>query len=123
MATVNISYKNEVLTILPDPIYISLGESITWILETDPIVVTSSRGGMMMQSMVSALSLTIYFGSDFPFENQSYTAISIGGGNGHRILIETSRSIKRGEYKYGVNLKNDEKKEDIEDVDPIIIVV
>ncbi len=125
MATVRISYRNKVLRISPDPVEISLGEKITWILDTDPIVITSAQGGgMMMQYMVNMLRLTIYFGFDFPFDNQRYTAISrtSGTGQGHQIVIETEPAKKLGEYKYGVNLKDDEKDEEIEDEDPIIIV-
>ena len=123
MATVRISYRNKILRISPDPIEISLGEKITWILDSDPIVVTSARGGgMMQQYMVNMLRLTIYFDFDFPFANHRFTAISRTNGIGHQVVIETDPAKKLGEFKYGVNLKDDEKDDELEDEDPIIIV-
>lgn len=121
MATVNITYKNKVLRINPDPVTISLGEQITWRVEIDPIETTISQGGMRMRYRVRYLLLSIYFNSGTPFQSSRFIRSSEADA-GHSLSIASGAAQIRGEFKYGVNLKNEESKENIEDEDPIIIV-
>ena len=121
MATVNISYRNRVLRINPDPVYISFGDQITWQIETDPIETVMSQGGMKMRFLVRSLLVQVYFNHGTPFQSTKFLRSSRSEG-GHRLLIASEPAQKKGEFKYGVNLKNEESNENLEDEDPIIIV-
>ena len=111
------------MSISPDPVVITLGKRIIWNIETDPIVIPISekRIGMSLRMLVKVLRVTIYFNSRSPFKKSRYTVLSKSKGK-HTLSIKTEPAKKLGEYKYGVNLKNADNGEEIEDEDPYIIV-
>jgi hypothetical protein len=121
MTTVSISYRNKVLRINPDPVTISLGEQITWLVETDPIETIISQGGMKMRYLVKSLLINVYFNNGTPFHSTRFLGTSRAEA-GHRLIIASGPAQKKGDFKYGVNLKNEESNENIEDEDPMIIV-
>jgi hypothetical protein len=103
-------YKKR-LVISPDPAIARLGEWVSWSLRFED----RSR-------FPRYLSWTVYFRHTHPFGSET------GCSWTHRLdedvfTFDAGETREAGEYKYGVQLIDDESNETISDDDPILIVV